>query len=246
MGDLGQKGYRSVVSCENELSQGPAKWIYFRSSFSQRHCYNITRDLHQFKCMTFHIFERRKEEWVKNIPSKQNREYISRKRKSIKVCTLPEQLSKTLPRDKDCCTIPHRTYFASGRNIAVRDKMPTNHQLFLFLIAGRIPRGILPYMGSIGMCYLQVRFWSEIGNRFWPFWCKILIYFIIIFFSLFILAMFFTLAWNWIFVYKKPFFPINISKFIEEAMVMSFWQICSASRMFSKKRNQFWLAAVVY
>lgn len=99
------------------------------------------------------------EEWVKNIPSEQNREYMSCKRESIKVCTLSEQLSKNLSRDRDCCTRRdyHRTYFASGRNTAVLDKMPAIHQLFLLLITGRIPRGILPYMGSIGMCGTQVQ-----------------------------------------------------------------------------------------
>lgn len=96
---------------------------------------------------------------MKNIPSKQNREYISCKRESIKVCTLSEQLSKLCQEMKTAARIHHRTYFASGRNRAVLDKMPTtDHQLFLLIITGRIPRGILPYMGSIGMCDPQVRF----------------------------------------------------------------------------------------
>lgn len=78
MGDLGQKVYRSVVSCENKLSQRPADWIYFRSSFSQRHCYDITRDLSclqifllQFKCTTFHIFTWKwRSEWKTFLVSK--------------------------------------------------------------------------------------------------------------------------------------------------------------------------------
>lgn len=37
-----------------------------------------------------------------------------------------------------------------------------------------IRKGVLPYVGFIGMCGPKDiafwLFWSEIGNRFWPFW----------------------------------------------------------------------------